>query len=128
MEKIKISTELAKLNDTRDEKPTNQEIIVRNHSLRLQEMRQLVKQASKQLISADVLKSTSYHKSMYALEHSAAAREKNSQLQYSEGGEILHDRNKNSRKQDGIRFGEFSGMFTTRRSQFFLLIGKVLLG
>lgn len=46
-------------------------------------MRDLVKESSKELISTDTFKSTTYHKSMYALEHTAASREKNSQLEYS---------------------------------------------
>jgi hypothetical protein len=72
--------------------------------LKIEELRDLVKQENHDLVPASCVKSTFYHKSLYALEHDPAVREKNNQLEASERlGYQSAGKNKLSEKA-GLKF------------------------
>ena len=91
-----------------------------------------MKESNKNLISASCVKSTTYHQSLHALEHTATVREKKNQLESEERTEKNNrkykEENDISMKQDGIRFRDFAVHFNQKRPRIFALTMNILLG
>lgn len=56
-------------------------MLIRNHNMRLETYRELVKEDNSQIVTCPIMKSTIYHQTFNALEHNANVRLKNYNLE-----------------------------------------------
>lgn len=101
-----------------------EEMLAMNHSLRLEEVKSLLKQNNKQRISVGCVKNTCYHQTVLSLDHDPLERIKQDQLEHnqlaSQKQQMLHsDAKRTLLTTPGIRLRHFYSLFAGKRPKIF---------
>lgn len=92
--------------------------------MRIEDLRNMLKDSNKELITMNGFKSTVYLKSLVALEHDPDVRLKNSQREAAASESHNYLQQGRSKKPTGIRYSQYAEMFTHARPALFnMLLG-----
>lgn len=99
-------------------------VLVLNKNMRIEDLRNMLKDSNKELITMNGFKSTVYLKSLVALEHDPDVRLKNSQREAAASESHNYLQQGRSKKPTGIRYSQYAEMFTHARPALFnMLLG-----